>query len=89
MAAVDCTEKLTDDIFITFSTLPLFFPGKTVRIMDAKSRQCVSRRTQSSTGHAFIHHRPVVFALALKVERFVSRWVSLRHDSVIVWDHLI
>lgn len=42
-----------------FPLFPSFFQGeKTGRIMDAKSRQCVSCRTQNSTGHAFIHHQP-------------------------------
>ena len=51
LAAVDYLEKLTDDIFITFSTL--FFPNKANGILDAKSQQSVSRSTQKGTEQAF------------------------------------
>ncbi len=74
MASVDYMEKLTDDIFITFSTLLLFSPNKTRRIMDAKSQLCISCSTQNSTGRAFIYtyHQLDVFALAVKVQARVA-----------------
>lgn len=75
LASVDYMEKLTDDIFITFSTLPLFFPKqKPEESWIVKTQQFISRSLPTQNWTCICLNFPsAVFALRVKVQRFVIR----------------